>query len=74
MVSNLIPSSRPEKSPVYRTVLRVYCGYNTGKEQDTMDYSIVWVRGHVEVYDWAGRFCFSADSEREAREELDLAA
>ncbi len=21
-----------------------------------MDYNIVWVRGHVEVYDWAGRF------------------
>ena len=20
-----------------------------------MDYNIVWVRGHVEVYDWAGR-------------------
>ena len=35
-----------------------------------MDYSIVWVRGHVEVYDWAGRFCFSADNEREALEEL----
>jgi len=37
-----------------------------------MDYNIVWVRGHVEVYDWAGRFCFSADNEREAREELEL--
>ena len=36
-----------------------------------MDYEIVWVRGHIEVYDWAGRFCFSADSEREAREELE---
>ena len=36
-----------------------------------MDYSIVWVRGHVEVFDWAGRFCFSADSEREALEELE---
>ena len=35
-----------------------------------MDYNIIWVRGHVEVYDWAGRFCFSADSEREAMEEL----
>ena len=33
-----------------------------------MDYNIVWVRGHVEVYDWAGRFCFSADNEREALE------
>ena len=37
-----------------------------------MDYNIVWVRGHVEVYDWAGRFCFSADNEREALEELEL--
>ena len=34
-----------------------------------MDYNIVWVRGHVEVYDWAGRFCFSA-----ALEELELTA
>ena len=39
-----------------------------------MEYSIVWVRAHVEVYDGAGRFCFSADSEREAREELALSA
>ena len=46
----------------------------TRKEQNIMDYSIVWVRGHVEVYDWAGRFCFSADNEREAREELALTA
>ena len=43
-----------------------------------MDYNIVWVRGHVEVYDWAvgdgHRFCFSADNEREALEELELTA
>ena len=39
-----------------------------------MEYSIVWVREHVEVYDGAGRFCFSADSEREAWEELALSA
>ena len=38
------------------------------------DYEFVWVRGHVEVYDWAGRFCFSADNEREAREELEYYA
>ena len=44
------------------------------KEQNTMDYEIVWVRGHIEVYDWAGRFCFSADNEREALEELGLTA
>ena len=47
---------------------------STGKEQNAMDYSIIWVRGHVEVYDWAGRFCFSADNEREALEELNEAA
>ncbi len=35
-----------------------------------MEYRLVWVREHIEVFDWNGRFCFSADSEREAREEL----
>ena len=35
-----------------------------------MEYKIVWVRGHVEVYSGDGQFCFSADTEREAREEL----
>jgi hypothetical protein len=44
------------------------------KEQNTMNYEMVWVRGHIEVYDWAGRFCFSADNEREAMEELELGA
>ena len=39
-----------------------------------MEYSMVWVRGHIEVYDGAGRFCFSADNEREAWEELEGAA
>ena len=40
-----------------------------------MDYEIRWVYGHVEVYDNAGTFRFSADSEREALEELrELAA
>ena len=29
------------------------------------------VRGHVEVYDQRGQFMFSADNEREAREELE---
>ena len=38
-----------------------------------MNYQMVWVRGHIEVYDGAGRFQFSADNEREAREELGLA-
>ncbi len=34
-------------------------------------YSIRYVRGHVQVYDRNGNFLFSADSEREAREELE---
>ena len=33
-------------------------------------YSIRYVRDHVQVYDSRGRFLFSADNEREAREEL----
>ena len=33
-------------------------------------YQIRNVRGHVQVYDNRGNFLFSADSEREAREEL----
>ena len=34
-------------------------------------YSIKYIRGHVQVYDMSGKFLFSADSEREAREELE---
>lgn len=34
-------------------------------------YSMKYVHGHVQVYDRNGRFLFSADSEREAREELE---
>ena len=33
-------------------------------------YQIRNVRGHIQVYDYRGNFLFSADSEREAREEL----
>ena len=33
-------------------------------------YSIRNVRGHIQVYDINGNFLFSADNEREAREEL----
>lgn len=33
-------------------------------------YSIRYVQGHVHVYDYRGCFLFSADNEREAREEL----
>ncbi len=34
-------------------------------------YSIRYVQGHVQVYDAKGKFLFSADTEQEAREELE---
>lgn len=34
-------------------------------------FSMRYVRGHVMVYDKNGNFLFSADTEREAREELE---
>lgn len=37
-------------------------------------FTIRYVRGHVQVYDFSGRFMFSADSEQEAREELEAYA
>ena len=33
-------------------------------------FEVKYVYGHVQVYDRNGNFLFSADSEREAREEL----
>ncbi len=33
-------------------------------------YRIKYINGHVHVYDMRGIFLFSADTEREAREEL----
>ena len=39
-----------------------------------MEYKMIWVNGHVEVYDYLGHFCFSADSRREAMEELEEVA
>lgn len=34
-------------------------------------YSIRYVHGHVQVYDCRGNFLFSADTEKEAREEIE---
>lgn len=36
----------------------------------TQQFELRYVQGHVEVYDAAGRFCFSADTAGEARSEL----
>ena len=41
----------------------------TQKEWMTV-YSMRYVHGHVQVYDYRGNFLFSADTEREAREEM----
>lgn len=41
----------------------------------TERFELRYVRGHVEVYDESGRFCFSADTMGEAQDELrDMAA
>lgn len=37
------------------------------------EYTIRWRRNHVEVYDALGRFLFSADTEQEARAEIEAA-
>ena len=39
-----------------------------------MNFEIRTMGGHVEVYDLAGRFLFSADSEAEAERELEAPA
>ena len=33
-------------------------------------YTMRYVRGHIQVFDMRGNFLFSADNEREVREEL----
>ena len=34
-------------------------------------FTIRYIRGHIQVYDNQGKFLFSADTEREVREELE---
>ena len=34
-------------------------------------FTMRYVQGHVQVYNFAGQFLFSADSEQEAREEIE---
>lgn len=48
-----------------RSILRV-----TKERQVPMQYRIQYVLDHVEVYDAAGRFLFSADTQQEALDEL----
>ena len=48
----------------------IYTVVRNQKERLMTMYQIKYVRGHIQVYDNRGNFLFSADSEREAREEL----
>ena len=37
-------------------------------------YTVKYMYGHIQVYDYKGNFLFSADSEREVREEMETYA
>ena len=61
------------ENPVYRTLSLLYSGQNkkTQEGRGMKDVELRYVGGHVEVYTEAGAFLFSADTLREAMEELD---
>lgn len=50
----------------------LYYRYNTAilSERVMAMYSVRYMFGHIQVYDGNGNFLFSADNEREVREEL----
>ena len=48
----------------------LYYSHNKEVRLMAMAIQIRYVCGHIQVYDVNGKFLFSADSEREAREEL----
>ena len=59
----------------YWTFILLYSGQNKKTQEGTgmKDIELRYVGGHVEVYTGAGAFLFSADTLREAMEELDAA-
>ena len=63
------------KSTFYWTYILLYVGQNkkTQEGRGMKDVELRYVGGHVEVYTEAGAFLFSADTLREAMEELDAA-
>lgn len=38
----------------------------------SQNYKFVQVKGHVEIYDESGKFVFSADTVKEAEQDLEL--
>lgn len=53
--------------------LDIYCNTIASETNERLMamYSMRYVQGHVQVYDYRGNFLFSADNEREAREEIE---
>ena len=69
-----LPLFRSNKSRLWDTGCRIMgTDESESAERSILMYEFRNVRGHVEVYDLYGRFLFSADTEREAREELEAA-
>ena len=54
----------------FYTVSRKYKTPERAEDTAMKRFDMRYVRGHVEVFDWRGEFCFSADSMAEAMEEL----
>lgn len=71
-------SAKMVESPFYGIMIVRYCVYrkSSGNKTDTQegntmkDFEVRYVGGHVEVYTGSGVFLFSADTVREAMEEL----
>ena len=57
-------------SPIYWTDSVLYYGQKPKGKVDGY-VQMRYVGGHVQVYDKSGKFLFSADTEREAREEME---
>ena len=66
---------KPPKNTFYWTFILLYSCQNkkTQEGRGMKDVELRYVGGHVEVYTEAGAFLFSADTLREAMEELDAA-
>ena len=66
---------KPPENTFYWTFILLYSCQNkkTQEGRGMKDVELRYVGGHVEVYTGAGAFLFSADTLREAMEELDAA-
>jgi hypothetical protein len=73
--SALFCSKKPPKNTFYWTFPLLYSCQNkkTQEGRGMKDVELRYVGGHVEVYTGTGAFLFSADTLREAMEELDAA-